>query len=122
MMTREEQIAYVKKYGITPPECNCGSCSCLENIDKSQQGGACKITHSFHKFTDICDCPKQRYWKIEIEPLSKIHTESDKCTKRGNGYTFYLSCTCGAEMNIDCGEWDWFKMCPNCGAICEEEE
>ena len=61
-----------------------------------------------------------KFWSEEVGPPPKINCEPNKCTKRDNGYHFYLRCTCGAEMNIDCGEWDWFKRCPNCGTTCEE--
>jgi hypothetical protein len=120
-MTKEERIAYVKKYGITPPECNCGSCPCLEDIDKAQQGGTCRLTHSFHKFTDICDCPKQRYWEVEIGPPPKINTEPNICTKSLYGYSFHIKCTCGFEANVESFYWDRFKLCPGCGTTCEEE-
>ena len=39
-----------------------------------------------------------------------------KCTKRENGYSFCVKCTCGAEFNVDRYYWEYFKKCPNYGA------
>lgn len=122
MMTKEKQIVYVKKSVIMPPESDCGSCSCLEDIDKASQGGICRLTHSFHKFTDICDCPKQRYWEEEVGPPPKINTEPNECIKYLHNYSFHIKCTCGVEANIESVYWNDFKRCPGCGTICKEVE
>ena len=39
-----------------------------------------------------------------------------KCIKRMNcGYSFYVRCDCGTELNIDSYYWNDFKLCPSCG-------
>ena len=52
----------------------------------------------------------------DVAPVCK-----HKCTKRENGYSFYVKCTCGAEFNVDSYYLEYFKKCPNCGAKMEDE-
>ena len=46
----------------------------------------------------------------------------NKCIKKENLYSFYLKCECGCEINVDAYYWNFFKLCPNCGAKIVEEE
>ena len=46
-----------------------------------------------------------------------------KCVKKIiASTTFCLDCGCGAEVHADTYFWDFFKMCPNCGAEVTEEK
>ena len=120
-MNREERITYVNKYGITPPEHNCGSCSCLEDVDKGRQGGTCRITRSFQKFTNICDCPKQRYYEVELYPPPKIDYSAAGCKYCEDvdvlyDIVCYIPTENGSSIDIP------LHYCPACGRKLAEEE
>jgi hypothetical protein len=44
------------------------------------------------------------------------HRRNNKCTKTEHGYSFFVKCECGFEINIDIFYYDWFRKCPNCGS------
>lgn len=103
----------------------CGKCSCLEDIDKSQQGGYCCLTGSFMKFTNLCDCEYEKcLWDAgtnsqnegcefcEKYDFARAKIEIDKYGVRivlAGGLTRFT-------------KKEQFNYCPMCGRKLTEEE
>lgn len=54
---------------------------------------------------------------LENKEVTNIKNKNNnKCTKTEHGYSFYIKCDCGFDMNVAIFYYDWFRRCPNCGA------
>ena len=71
------------------------------------------LARNWETITDIDDY----YFFVKEAPAADVvEVSKHRCTKRENGYSFYVKCTCGATFNIDSYYCNYFKLCPNCGA------
>lgn len=62
---------------------NCGQCKYLIDIDKSQDGGTCQLSCTFHKFHNICDLEDGFEADVRQTTLRKVGENRicDKCYK-----------------------------------------
>ena len=94
---------------------DCGSCEFLIDIDKSQDGGICKLSSTFHKFHNICDMER-----IECDDKTFIFPKQEKpitmvfvrrARWKGAGMNDYYCSLCCETVS---GNRE--RYCPSCGA------
>ena len=94
---------------------DCGSCEFLTDIDKSQDGGTCPLSGTFHKFHHICDMERiERDDKIFVFPKSNkpITIKFVRQARwKGAGFGDYECTLCGEVVS---GNRE--RYCPACGA------
>ena len=92
---------------------DCGSCEFLIDIDKSQDGGTCQLSGTFHKFHNICDMER-----IEDNDKTFIFPKPEKQIKvvfvhswKGAGMGDYYCSRCNETVS-----GNRHKYCPYCFA------
>lgn len=94
---------------------NCGSCDFLKDIDKSQDGGTCQLSGTFHKFHNICDmerieCDGTTYIFPKIEKPITIKLVRQARWKGAGMGDYYCSLCCKTVSG------NRERYCPSCGA------